>query len=240
LVRHASAFGAAAQASVPGVCAWGITVAPAAWARGASSASKVAAVAALLALAAGIVGERASGGAVGDRSRAGLARTLSLWGFVLASALAWSTAPASLGPLRVDAPRGVAGMVAWALFAFASAAPALQGWRGASSVKVEEGPLAPRRGLARGDAAYVGAGGLVAAALQVVGWRAANAERAVLIRFVALAAGLAVIGATVEIALLRHVPRRPRSSERRLRGATATFVLLALLGVVGVLFAVRG
>jgi hypothetical protein len=193
--------------------------------------SKVAAVTALLALATG---------AVAERSRGGLVKTLSLWGFVLASALAWSAAPASLGPLRVDTPRGIAGMVGWALFAFTSAAPALQR-RGSDADAVDvEAPLMPRRGLARGDAVYLALGGLMAAGLQVVGWRVGTAERAVLVRFVALAAGLAVIGASVDVALHRHAPRRPRSQARRLRGAMTTVAVLALLGVVGVLFALRG
>jgi hypothetical protein len=231
-VREATAFGAAAQASVPGVFAWGVTVAPAAWSRGASLVSKAAAVAALLALAVGVLV---------DRSRGGLGKTLSLWGFVLASALAWSAAPASLGPLHVDAPRGIAGMIGWALFALASAAPALgRSHPQVDTLDVDDAPLAPRRGLARGDAAYIALGGIMAAALQAVGWRVATAERAVLVRFVALAAGLAIVGASVDIALLRHAPRRPRPPTRRLRGAMTTMAVLALLGVAGVLFAYKG
>src|SRR5450631_552279 len=96
--QRLSAFGAAAQASVPGVYAWGVTVAPAAWSRGASTLAKIAAIAAVLALVGGVPGERLWGGR---------ARVVSLWGFVLASALAWSAAPAALGPWRVDAARGV-------------------------------------------------------------------------------------------------------------------------------------
>src|ERR1700722_9461866 len=97
-----SAMGAAAQASVPGLYAWGVTVAPVAWSRGASAVAKVAAVAALAALAGGVAAERRWG------TRA---RIIALWGFVLACALAWSAAPTPLGPLRIDAPRGLAGML---------------------------------------------------------------------------------------------------------------------------------
>jgi hypothetical protein len=228
--QRLSAAGAAAQASVPGVYAWGVTVVPAAWSRGAPLLSKVAAITAVLALLGGVFGER-----VWD----GRARIVSLWGFVLSSALAWSAAPLALGPLRIDAPRGIAGMIGWALFAFASAAPALQGRREEQRL-VEGVELVARKTLARGDAAFVTGGALVAAALQLIGWRAASAERELLVRFVALAAGLAVIGAAAEVALARHTARVKRSRSRRLRRSMALLVALALLGLTGVLFALRG
>lgn len=229
--QRLSALGAAAQASVPGVYAWGVTVAPAAWSRGAPVIAKIAAATAILALLGGVFAERLWDGRV---------RVASLWGFVLASALAWSAAPAALGPLRIDAPRGIAGMLGWALFAFASAAPALQGRREEQRLVESSEPLVPRKAVAIGDAAYVAGGALIAAALQLIGWRAASAERALLVRFVALAAGLAVIGAATEIALARHSARPKRSPTRRLRRAMAVLVALALLGLTGVLFALRG
>jgi hypothetical protein len=228
--QRLSALGAAAQASVPGVYAWGVTVAPAAWSRGAPLLAKIAAIAAVLALL---------GGVVGERFWEGRARTVSLWGFVLSSALAWSAAPAALGPLRVDTPRGVAGMIGWALFAFASAAPALQGRREEQRL-VEGAELVARKTLARGDAAFVTGGALAAAALQLLGWRAATAERELLVRFVALAAGLALIGAAAEVALARHTARVKRSRSRRLRRSMVLLIVLALLGLTGVLFALRG
>jgi len=191
--------------------------------------AKVAAVVAVLALMGGVAGERAWGGRV---------RAASLWGFVLSSALVWSAAPAALAPLRIDAPRGVAGMIGWALFAFASAAPALRGRREEERL-VEGEELAPRKGLTRWDAAYVTAGALMAAALQLMGWHAASAERALLVRFVALAAGIALIGAATEMAMARHGARVRRSRSRRLRGAMAVLVVLAVLGLTGVLFALR-
>jgi hypothetical protein len=229
MFQRLSSIGAAAQATVPGVYAWGVTVAPAGWARGAPLLARLAAVAALVALAGGVLGERAWGGRV---------RVFSLWGFVLASALAWSAAPASLGPLRIDAPRGVAGMIGWALFAFASAAPALQAPREQERLVPGE-ELVARKGLARGDAAYVAGGAVVAAMLQLVGWRVATAERALLVRFVGLAAGLAIIGATTQVALARHAVRLKLSRTRRLRRAMGVLVALALLGLTGVLFALR-
>lgn len=231
VLERLSALGAGAQASVPGVYAWGVTVAPAAWSHGASFVAKVAAGAAIAALATGVAGEARWG------TRARLA---SLWAFVVSSALAWSAAPEALAPLRIDAPRGVAGMLGWALFAFASAAPALRGRREQGRVVIDEDSLAPRKRLSRGDATYVVVGAAIAAALQLVGWRAATAERALLVRFVTVAAGLAIVGAATDVALARHFPRAPRSSRRRLRGATSMLVAAALLALTGLLFAVRG
>jgi hypothetical protein len=230
IFQRMSAMGAAAQASVPGVYAWGVTVAPVAWSRGATALSKVAALVALAALFGGIAGERFA---------AGKGRMASMWGFVLACAVAWSAAPAALGPLRIDAPRGAAGMIGWALFALASAAPALQGRREVDRIAPAE-DLAPRKGITRGDAAYVLGGALAAALLQFVGWRGATAERSLLVRFAALATGLAIVGAAADIALARHLSRSRRPSSRRMRGAMATLVVLAILGFVGVLFALRG
>jgi len=223
-------MGAAAQASVPGVYAWAVTVAPVASARGASVVAKGAAAAALVALASGVLGERRWGRQ---------ARFASLWGFVLASALAWSAAPAALGPLRIDAPRGLAGMLGWALFALTSAAPSLGARREEARV-LDEPPLPPRKGLARADAAYVAAGALLAVALQAIGWRVATAERALLVRFVAIAAGLAIVGASTEVTLARHLAREPRPPGRRLRRAMAPLVALGLLVFTGVLFAAKG
>jgi hypothetical protein len=44
----------------------------------------------------------------------------------------------------------------------------------------------------------------------------------------------------VDVALTRHLPRVVRSTQRRMREATGALVVLALLGLVGVLFVVRG
>lgn len=227
--RVASA-GIAAQGAVPGLYAWGVTVAPAAWARGGPMAAKVAAIAAPLALGAGVAGERVWGD---------VARIVSLWGFVVASAVTWVLARPGLGPLHVDGPRGVAGMLGWALFAFTCAGPALRGGADADSATSSRG-ASSARGEARGEALYVGTGALAAAALQTVGWQVAGVERALLVRFVALAAGIAVLGASTEVALVRRAPRLQRSSLSRLRAAMAWLVALAILAAGGLLLFTSG
>jgi hypothetical protein len=231
LLRRLSAMGASAQASVPGLYAWGVTVAPAAWAHGGSWVAKVAALTALAFLVGGVAAE----GILGERARVG-----ALWGFVLGSALTWSAAPAALAVTRVDAPRGIAGMLGWGLFAFASAAPAVPVPAETDRVVVEPADLAPRRGLKRGDAAYVVVGAVLAGVLQVFGWQVAGAERSLLVRFVALAAGLASIGAWTEVGLARHRPRARLSPARRVARALVPLVLLSLLGASGLLFVLRG
>jgi hypothetical protein len=253
VLERLAGMSAAAQASVPAVYAWGVTVAPVAWSRGAPLLAKVAAVAALGAIAVAVAGERRWG----QRARAG-----GLWGFVLASAITWSAAPAALGPLRIDAPRGLAGMLGWALFAFTSAAPAAyvrpeddaeDGVRPddpsaedgpsrdvrADDEREPERPLTPRKVLAGGDAIYVAGGALLAAALQTVGWRGPSAERELLVRVVSLAAGIAVLGGATAVALARHQPRSTRSPRRRLRRSMALLVALALLALSGLLLAFR-
>jgi len=229
LYERVSDLGSAAQASVPGAYAWAATVAPAAWSRGGGTLAKATAVLALVALAGGWAAERRWG----ER-----ARIASLWGFVLASATTWSAVPAALAPLRIDAPRGLAGMLGWALFALALAAPSLQGKGTAAPAAGDAEPLVARRRLARGDAPYLAAAALVAASLQTIGWRVAGAERALLVRFVALAAGLALIDAAATLALARHARGVRRGV--RLRGWMAAVVVLAMLLLSGLLFALRG
>jgi hypothetical protein len=233
LLDRLGGMGAAAQASVPAIYAWSVTVAPAAWARGAPLLAKVAATGALVAIAIAVAGERRWGGQ---------ARIAALWGFVLASALAWSAAPGALGPLRVDAPRAFAGMLGWALFALTFAAPTIHAR--APLTREEEPadsdpPLAPRRVLARGDALYLGGGALFAAWLQGIGWQVSSTERAVLVRIVTLAEGIALLAVSTQVALARHVTRVRGRPATRLRRAMPPLVALGLLALSGLLLALR-
>ena len=224
------ARGAPAQAAIAGGYAWAVTVAPTVWERGAP-------VIAILAAGVGLAALLAS--AVGDRLWGGRGRAAALWVFVLASALAWLSAPAALRPTRLDTTRGLAGMAGWALFALASAGPAL-GERQEPGRVVDDAPLEARNRFARGDVAYPLVGGAVALGLQAVGWGVTSPERALLVRLVALAAGLAIVGTAAEIALARHAPRAPRSWKARMRTVGGPLLLLAGLALAGLLFASRG
>ncbi len=223
-------LGSAAQAAIPGLYAWAVTVAPAAWSRGAPLAAKLIACLGLVALVAGIVLERTS---------PRYARPVSIWGLVSTSALVWALAPLALLPSRVDAARGVAGMLGWGLFALASAAPALT--RDAEPTRIAPGaPLRPRAKMPRGDAWFIAAGALMAAGLQVVGWNVAVPERALLVRLVALASGLAVLGAATQIALGRHGKRARPSRRARVRRSMLAFVALCVVAALGLALLLAG
>ena len=236
-------MGAGAQAVVPGIYAWAVTVAPVVidlrldrgtlgvWAHGTSTVARFAALLAPLWLLAGPAAERrwdARG------------RVASLWGFVLSCALAWSAAPAAAA--RCGSMPLAALPVWWDGRSSRSPPPPRRCTTPRQDAEriVREAPLVPRRGQSkRVDSVYLAGGAPLAALLQGVGWRVAGAERALLVRFVALAAGLAVIGAATELALARHVRRAPTLTGAPLRSAMAMLVALALLGLTGVIFGLR-
>jgi hypothetical protein len=72
-------------------------------------------------------------------------------------------------------------------------------------------------------------GAVLACGLQLVGWRSGPPERAILVRLVALAAGLAVIGASTSVALARHGRRSRPSRKERMRRSLPWLALLATL-----------
>ena len=252
-----STLGASAQAAIPGLYAWAITVAPAAWSRGAPLVAKAAAVMGVLALVSAPLVEGAfvrppsappeerRAPAV-PKPRAGLralpfdwpastwARAWSIWGFVLSSAIVWALSPSALSSARLDGVRGALGLVGWGLFAFASAGPALQSDPASAARIVAGSPLKPRSELPRGDGAYVAFGVVLAIAMQLVGWGVAVPERAVLVRLVTVACGIAVLSGMTSIALARHGARVPASGRVRLRRALPWLVLLALAAFAGV------
>ncbi len=251
VLSRLSELGASAQAAIPGLYAWSITVAPAAWSRGAPTVAKVAAIAGVIALTTAPLvegaGFRRSPPAEANEASAaaappqpkGLAvlsawtgptwaRIWSVWGFVLSSAIVWTLAPSALSSARLDGVRGALGVVGWALFAFASAGPSLRADPEAAGRIIAGSSLKPRSELPRGDGVYVAAGVVLALAMQGVGWGVAAPERAVLVRLVTVVCGVAVLGATTSIALARHVTRFPASRRLRLRRSLPWIAILAL------------
>lgn len=258
LLERMASVGASAQAAIPGLYAWAITVAPAAWSRGAPFLAKVAAVVGVLALVTAPFVEGAGAVVPAEASAAGRrsteatakkpqrlvdtvrswtgptwARAWSVWGFVLSSAIVWALAPSALSSARMDGVRGALGMVGWALFAFASAGPVLRADPNATGRIVASTSLKPRSELPRGDGAYVAVGIGLALAMQGVGWSVAVPERAVLVRLVTVVCGIAVVSGTTSIALARHVTRVPASRRLRLRRALPWLVMLALVAASG-------
>jgi hypothetical protein len=248
-----ASIGASAQAAIPGLYAWAITVAPAAWSRGAPLPAKIASVIGVIALTTaplveGAAFRAAAPPADGERDRprprglaivktwtgATWARIWSVWGFVLSSAIVWALVPGALSSARVDAIRGALGMVGWALFAFASAGPSLRPDPD-SAGRVVAGPtLKPRSELPRGDGMYVLAGVCLALAMQVVGWGITVPERAVLVRLITIVCGVAVLGATTSIALARHSARTPASTALRFKRSLPWILLLVMCIASGV------
>ena len=119
-----SELGASAQAAIPGLYAWAITVAPAAWSRGAPLVAKVAAIIGVVALVTAPLvegaGLRSPPAPPAEGGRASIppaprglgalrtwtgptwARIWSVWGFVLSSAIVWTLAPGALSSARLD------------------------------------------------------------------------------------------------------------------------------------------
>lgn len=242
LVARMAKIGASAQAVIPGLYAWAITVAPAAWSRGAPIVAKVVASMGLLALVTAPIFEGAAHqgrnkdpGSQGARSPKGTswARAWSVWGFVLSSAAVWALAPVGLSSARMDAVRGVLGIVGWGLFAFASAGPALESDPNLGVRIVASPTLRPRSMILRGDALYVGIGALLALSMQMVGWGIVALERAILVRLATLICGIAILSGSTSIALARHGNRSRASRRTAVRRALPWLVILSLFLVSG-------
>jgi hypothetical protein len=201
-------------------------VAPLLWAKGEGlAAAFVAAVAAPIVLLAGSIVEPW----LGPRARVGV-----LWGFFIACAAAWAAAPGSLSPAHFDSAREAAGMLGWGLFAFAAAAPPLREQEQSPPPSAESSTLSPHRPLVRGDRIYAAGGLVLALALQLVGIHVVNAERALLVRFVTIAGGIALVGAMTDLALARYAQRLARSPRARLRSVFVPLAVLCILLLVGV------
>jgi hypothetical protein len=216
-------LGAAAQASVPGLYAWAVTVAPSAFSRGAGLVARIGAILGLGAIVAAVVLER---------RRSPYGRVVLVWGLPMASVVVWLASSAMLSPLRMDAPRGLTGVVGWLLFALAAGGPALGDGARAAGRAVEGPKLTPRSPIRRGDVLYIGAAVAVAVLLQGIGWQVPAAERGLLVRLVTLAAGIALVGSATTVALARHSQRSaPGPLPRRIRAALPWIAALLMLAV---------
>lgn len=257
VLRRLSSMGASAQAAIPGIYAWAITVAPAAWTKGTPLVAKIVSLVGVIALVtapfvelAGSAAPPPAGTLSAPRSRFRLAflrdwtgptwaRIWSVWGLVLSSAIVWALAPSALSSVRLDGVRGALGVIGWALFAFASAGPSLHADPEADARIALGTALRPRSELPRGDGAYIVFGVLAALAIQTVGWGIVAPERAVLVRLVTVACGVALLGGSAAIGLARHTTRVPASRRLRLRRVLPWLVLLVLLGAAGAAFVSR-
>jgi hypothetical protein len=207
---------------VPGLYAWGVTVAWPVSHRFAPIGSRVVALVALVSLVVG---------AILRSSSPALARIIGIWGFLLSCIAAWALLGSSIQPARFDPVQGLLGAVGWALFAI--------GWAGTKKLPpspVELAPVAaqpavPRRKMPRGSAYVLAAIALAATVPMALAWWVQSVERALLAHAVSLAAAIALVAFAADMfdPRTRQIERampvvRP---ERRL--ATAAPALLALL-----------
>lgn len=216
-------LGSVAQAAVPGLYAWAVTVAPVAWARGGGFFARAAALLGVAALLGAIALERA------ERWRT--ARLLSVWGLVATSAIVWLVGPTAAAS-RVDAARGISGMLGWGLFAYASAAPTYR--RSPARPLFEGDELRARAGSPAGDRIYLAAAALVAIGLQVVGWYARTEERGLLVRLVTIAAAIGIVTHASQVSLARHKRGRPASSNSRRRAVVSALAAVSLVTALGI------
>ncbi len=164
-------------------------------------------------------------------------RSLSFWSFVLSSAAVWALAPSSFATAKFDGLRGALGVVGWLLYAFAWAGPSLDPSTLDAAPAVPLSPLAPEATrTSRMDDVGLAFGLLLSLGLQVVGWSVTSPERAVLVRIVTVASGIALFSTTATVLLARRVPRVHAAPAVRLRRALPWMFLLALFGVTGALF----
>jgi hypothetical protein len=225
-VTRLADVGSVAQASVPGLYAWAVTVAPVAWSRGAPGFARVFAVFGVLALGAAVVLE--------GTGRLRPARLLSVWGLSLASAIVWAVAPAATVPGKIDVARGISGMLGWGLFAYACAAPTFR--RSPAAPSFDEGDdLRARAASPRGDRFYFGAAALGAIGLQLIGWAPMSPERALLVRLVTIAAAVGLVTQASVITLARHKRGRAASASSRRRAVIRGLAAVGIVSVLGLL-----
>jgi len=222
--RHARPFelGGVATILLPGVYAWGATVAwPAFAVPGSSPVARLAAVVAAALLFAGpLVARR--------HLRSG--RALGVLGFVGASAAAWGALDAAIRPPQLDTVRAALGGLAWGFFAL--------GWGtfpGRTRLPEEDphavltGRLSPRARLPRGVS--IGFAGLLATALALpmLAWRVQRPGVALLAQAVALAGAVALLGIGSRVLLAPKGPPRVNAPRLWLALLIAWLSLGALL-----------
>jgi hypothetical protein len=221
--RHARAFelGGLATILLPGIYAWGATVAwPAFAVAGSSPVARIAAgVAAALLFTGPLLARR--------HLRSG--RALGVLGFVGASAAAWGALDTAIRPPQLDTVRAALGALAWGLFAL--------GWGtfpGRTRLPEEDphavltGRLPPRARLPRGISLGFGALLVMAIALPLLAWRVERPGVALLAHAVALAGSVALLGVGSRVLLAPKGPSRARVP-RLWIGALCVWLLLGAL-----------
>lgn len=188
-----------APASIPALYAWGVTVAPAVWGRAPVPLfAEVSAIAGPVILAVGLLLEIRWGRRV---------RSPCLWAFTITCGACWASAAAPGDPL-LDAAYVVAGVLAWGVLAMSWAAPPLED--SGAKARAVLGISTAADSFPRAALANTAFGVWVAIGLQVVAFDAKSPERALLLRLLSVAGGLAAVGVFTRAALAGYMrSRRP-------------------------------
>lgn len=213
--------GRAPQAMFAAIVAWTITVAPAAFARGAPAAARVTAVLAV------VCGAAAPLLAVVRRR---LGRHLGISVYLALVTATWLLASPFLQPSRLDPVRAAIGAVAWGVFALS--------WRdrwGDRRPPASDGDapeLRARAHLPPFAAAIVAFGALASLAFLTLAWRVRDPDRAVFAQAVSVACAVALVSAASSVAVARG--RRASTGARRLsQDAIWRLLLLMVFAVLG-------
>jgi hypothetical protein len=215
-------WGPTAQSIVAGVYAWAVTVAPVGYGRHGGTQNWPATIFATLAFVAllrGAIVELVTKKDAKDAAtRIAQSRTLTLFSFSAMSLVTWILDDGELSPVHLGIARGMAGMLGWALFAYACSAPVVEPVTTAPNghaVRVEAGGRARGR-VERGDALFVLGGAVLALALQLVGWNVTSTTRAIFVRVTTLGAAVMLLGGIGAYVSTRH-GEEPREKNLRAR-----------------------
>jgi len=214
------------QTMIAAVLAWSITVAPAAFARGAAPAARLCAA---LALLAGLVGPLF----LAERRRIG--RHIGITAFLALSLGAWLFSLHALHPLRLSPFRAATGSLAWAIFALS--------WREVwpkpaerTEAESQAVPLPPRASLPFLaipilTVAVVGSLFLVLAA-----FRTRDVERGLVAQAIAIACSAAVLGGASTIATTLGKDRSSGPGRRFTSLVIRALLLLVVVALGGALY----
>lgn len=217
------AFSARANVLLPGLYAWGTTVAVPAASPRAPGTVRVTALAALVAL---VLGPLVA------PLRPGIGRALGIHGFLGLSLVTWGLLSRADLAIAGNATQATLGALGWMVYAF--------GWgelRGRGSVPEDDprvvpgAPLPARGALARSVTPVFAVGVIAAVVLMHLAFRVSRPVHAVFGHAVALVAGLLLVGAAARVALDRTPRALPAPGERLSGAATPLAALLVLLGL---------